>query len=84
MVNDGLDALIKRATDHLVFCGHMISGREIGLPLLTPCPQRRDLSSAAFEAEWEIFVKKLVWPLVGRPGPRCSALSQWCCQEIAQ
>ncbi|KAF4648562.1 hypothetical protein FOL46_002762, partial [Perkinsus olseni] len=73
MVNDGLDALIKvvrsfgfecrdskvqRATDHLVFCGHMISGREIGLPLLTPCPQRRDLSSAAFEAEWETFVKK--------------------------
>ncbi|EEQ99128.1 gag/pol/env polyprotein, putative [Perkinsus marinus ATCC 50983] len=72
-VNEALDVLIRvvrsygfecrnskvqRATDHLVFCGHQISGRESGLPLLTPCPQRRDLSSAGFEAEWEIFIKK--------------------------
>ncbi|KAF4646747.1 hypothetical protein FOL47_005713, partial [Perkinsus chesapeaki] len=33
-----------------------------GVPLLTPAPQRRDLSSAAFEAEWELFEKKCKSP----------------------
>lgn len=52
------NSMVQRVTDHLVFCGHQIFGRESGLPLLTPSSQRRDLSSAEIEAEWEIFIKK--------------------------